>query len=196
MLHAIALLIATSTGAVAPTSFAQDAAPAQLERILHVHSQVPAWRTFRREGQDWRYPMDAIGVDAVATDDAHRTVAFGESVRFGFAGFAPEATVVLRVAFLSDSDERVVQVVVDGEVVERRVALPYAELVRREVAVPTAALADGRVELGASGGHAASAPDAAADARGGARAALAGPRRHVAVPPRSARGLRAARHPR
>ncbi len=148
MYHAFALLLSLP-GAFAPVCLAQDEVPPieGAELVLRLDARSPELRAFRKEGADWRYPETAIGTDAIPASDPMRTVSFGESVRYAMQGLDAGAEVHLWLAFLSDSDERAQQIVVDGTVLAERIALPNGAVLRSTHLVPAAALEDGKLEV-------------------------------------------------
>jgi len=100
------------------------------------------------DGGDYRYPEQDLPVSPILPKDSPaRSVAFAESVTFGYSGLVKGARYRLRVTFLSEHGHRIQRVSVDDTVLESRLVLPDGIPVVREWDVPDTAKKDGRFIL-------------------------------------------------
>ncbi|MEW6744658.1 MAG: glycoside hydrolase family 2 TIM barrel-domain containing protein [Planctomycetota bacterium] len=107
---------------------------------------APGEQPFLISGSDYRYPEEHVPASVVASDDAARTVAFGEQVLFRFEGLHPEAAYELRLTYLSDG-ERVQSLSANGTLLQEKVTLPAGEIVTAAIPLPRECTVAGSLTL-------------------------------------------------
>jgi hypothetical protein len=90
-------------------------------------------------GSDFRYEI-------AAADEALRTVAFGETVEFGYAGLNPKAAYKAKIRLLSDGP-RTERLKAGETELAKAVVLEPGKMVVQELELPAAAYADGKLKL-------------------------------------------------
>jgi len=99
------------------------------------------------QGESWEYPADALPLSAVAKDDPARTVAFGDAVRFGYAGLVKDAKYKCKMTFLSDDAERKVKVLAGDTTLAKEISLAQGKKATHEFDLPAATYANGTLQL-------------------------------------------------
>ncbi len=115
--------------------------------VLAVDAATQPRSPFVKTRATYRFTEDGIAPGEVAAEAPERIVWFGEVVRLLLAGIESDAEYEIEMAFLSDSPDRAVGVLVNGETLIERLEIPQAQVLRRVVSLPAELVQDGRVEI-------------------------------------------------
>ncbi len=114
-----------------------------------VHSNwiTPDWLPVK-QGIHYKYSARDIPLESVPLDDESRSiVTHNEEIKLHFGGLDPKARFMLRLEYLSNSDDRVFSLLADGEVLQDRVSLPCCEKKEYILDLPASVYRDEKLDL-------------------------------------------------
>jgi beta-galactosidase len=96
---------------------------------------------------EYVYSTGEIPSSALPVDSGERKIVFGNEIQLAWTGAQPAAKYKIKAAFLSDSGERVQQITVNDQLLEKNLVLPKWRVLEREWPVSTGALTNGVITI-------------------------------------------------
>ena len=102
-----------------------------------------AENSFFVNGDRWTYNLETVPADSIPADAPERTVSYSNDLEVAFEGLSGEASYEVELTFLSDSGDRVMRINAGSQLLEQRLALPFAEIIHKRYAIPSDAMQKG-----------------------------------------------------
>lgn len=146
-------IVAVVLGATSSISRGGSASEPEWHRVAFDDAGVPGLQPHLIAGENYAFPVGELPASVVPEGHPLRTVAFGQRVRFGYAGLRDDAQYRLLLSFVSDGP-RVERIACDGTILQERLELAAGRVVQLEFAIAPGLVSDGEicVELRRLGG--------------------------------------------
>lgn len=145
VVHAAAVVIAVVLGMHSSAARGQSAlGPDEWHRVAFDDAGSPGLQPHLITGENYTIPVSDLPASVAPEADGLRTVAFGQIVRFGYAGLKDDAQYRLRLSFVSDGP-RAQRITCDGTVLQEQIKLAAGKVVHVEIAIAPGLASDGEI---------------------------------------------------